>query len=126
MRSDTILIRLEHQITTVPRKEWEREIANVPRHFKNKFSFMTADHHRVRYFVVLELPVAGEPLSLEFIARRVGLSAGRVTGILDDLEKHLMFLYRNPQGMVAWAYPVTVDRTPHHLTFSTGECLYAA
>ncbi|OGO41196.1 MAG: hypothetical protein A2Z04_05735 [Chloroflexi bacterium RBG_16_57_9] len=28
--------------------------------------------------------------------------------------------------MVVWAYPVTVARTPHHLTFSTGEQVYAA
>ena len=126
MTGDKILIRRGLQITTIPRKEWEQEIANVPQHFKTKLSFMTADHHRVRNVVVRELPVAGEPLSIEFIARQVDLSASRVTEILDDLEKHLTFLYRNPQGMVAWAYPVTVDQTPHHLTFSTGECLYAA
>ena len=30
------------------------------------------------------------------------------------------------QGAVTWAYPVTVDQTPHHLTFNTGEKIYAA
>jgi hypothetical protein len=25
-----------------------------------------------------------------------------------------------------WAYPVTVDPTPHHMSFSSGERLYAA
>jgi hypothetical protein len=49
-----------------------------------------------------------------------------VNTILDDLEKKLTFLFRNEEGAVAWAYPVTVDKTPHHLTFSTGEQLYAA
>ena len=49
-----------------------------------------------------------------------------VTEILDDLERNLTYLYRNPEGMVAWAYPVTVDQTPHALTFSTGERLFAA
>ena len=46
--------------------------------------------------------------------------------ILDDLEKRMTFLYRNPQGCVTWAYPVTVDRTPHRVEFSSGEKLYAA
>jgi hypothetical protein len=38
----------------------------------------------------------------------------------------MTFLFRNEQGAVAWAYPVTVDRTPHYVTFSTGEQVYAA
>jgi len=38
----------------------------------------------------------------------------------------MTFLFRNKEGEVVWAYPVTVDKTPHHLTFSTGEQLYAA
>jgi hypothetical protein len=49
-----------------------------------------------------------------------------VNAILDELEKHMTFLFRDEQGAVAWAYPVTVDRTPHHVTFDTGEQVYAA
>ena len=49
-----------------------------------------------------------------------------VTEILDGLEKHMTFLFRNDRGEVTWAYPVTVDETPHQVTFSTGEQLYAA
>jgi hypothetical protein len=93
---------------------------------KTKLSFMTAEHHLVRYFVVRELPRVGEPLSIEFIAAQVHLPASYVSTILDELEQHLTFLYRNRQGMVTWAYPVTVDQTPHKLVFNTGERLYAA
>jgi hypothetical protein len=50
----------------------------------------------------------------------------KVVHILNDLEKHMNFLFRNRQGEVTWAYPVTVEKTPHHLTFSTGEQIYAA
>jgi hypothetical protein len=50
----------------------------------------------------------------------------QVTDILDELEQHMTFLFRNEYGAVAWAYPVTVERTPHHMTFSTGEQVHAA
>lgn len=126
MKKDTILIGKEHDIVAIPREEWEQEFLEVPQRFKTKLSFMTAAHHRVRYFVVRELPIVGKPLSIEFIAAKTQLSVGQVTKILDDLEKHWFYLYRNPQGMVSWAYPVTVDKTPHALTFSTGENLFAA
>ena len=89
-------------------------------------AFMTADHHRVRNFVVSELPKAGAPLPPELIATRLNLPLEGVVAILDDLEKHMTFLFRDPQGAVAWAYPVTVARTPHKITFSSGEKLYAA
>lgn len=126
MSTDTILIGQGRQITRISREEWGSELAAVPQHIEKKLSFMTAEHHLVRNFVVRELPRAGEPLSMESIAKQVHLPASRVSAILDDLEQHLMYLYRNPQGRVAWAYPVTVDQTPHELTFSTGERLYGA
>ena len=88
--------------------------------------FMSGEHHSVRNFVVGELPGAGEPLSPGFIAQELGLTTDRVNVILDELEEHLSFLFRNSEGEVVWAYPVTVDTTPHHVTFSTGEQAYAA
>jgi hypothetical protein len=94
--------------------------------FKAATSFMTEEHRRVHHFVVRELPYAGEPLAPEFIAGKLGLPHDRVVFLLDDLEKHKTFLFRNAQGEVTWTYPVTVDKTPHHLTFSSGEQVYAA
>jgi hypothetical protein len=60
------------------------------------------------------------------IAQSLGMEPGQVASILDELEKNLTFLYRNEQGAVTWAYPVTVVPTPHRITFSTGEQIYAA
>ncbi|SPE40336.1 hypothetical protein SBA3_3720006 [Candidatus Sulfopaludibacter sp. SbA3] len=60
------------------------------------------------------------------IATSVGLDIPAVTGLLDDLEKHLFFLVRNGLGEVSWAFPVTSDRTPHRLRFSTGERIFGA
>jgi hypothetical protein len=66
------------------------------------------------------------PISPEFISEKTGISVDRVKTALDYLEKRMTFLYRNKKGEVVWAYPVTVEKTPHRNTFNTGERLYAA
>jgi hypothetical protein len=88
--------------------------------------FMTPDHHRVRNFVVAELPKAGKPLSPAAISQNLELPIEKVVALLDELEKRMTFLYRNQRGEVTWAYPVTVAQTPHRLTFSSGEQVNAA
>ncbi len=105
-----------------PRKQLERQKIR----FEAAMGFMTGDHRRVHHFAVRELPHAGKPLSPEFIGGKLGLPGERVVSVLDDLEKHMTFLFRNKQGEVTWAYPVTLDKTPHHLTFSSREQVYAA
>ena len=62
----------------------------------------------------------------EYFAEQLNLDPVRVVEILGELERKLFFLVRNAEGAVSWAYPVTVDRTPHRLTFSTGERLHGA
>jgi len=94
---------------------------------EDRLAFMTPRHHAVRNFVVRELPRhGGRPLKPAQIATSVGLDIPAVTGLLDDLEKHLFFLVRNGLGEVSWAFPVTSDRTPHRLRFSTGERIFGA
>ena len=88
--------------------------------------FMTEAHHRVRDFAVMELTRSGKPLPPERIAQELQLPLTRVADMLDELERHKTFLFRDAQGAVTWAYPVTVDPTPHRLRFSTGEQVYAA
>ena len=110
----------------VPRVLWERQLRARARRTKARLGFMSGEHHLVRDFAVSELPRVGEPLTPEVIAGRLSLAVARVQSILDDSEKHMTFVCRNTQGAVAWAYPVTVENTPHHVTFSTGEQLYSA
>jgi len=50
----------------------------------------------------------------------------RVVEILAELQKRLFFLVLNDAGEVSWAFPVTTDRTPHRLRFSSGERVFAA
>ena len=54
------------------------------------------------------------------------LPAARVAVILTELEEHKGFLFRNAEGAVNWAYPVTAEKTPHLLKLNTGEQVYAA
>ncbi len=121
-----LLLGLGRMMLPIPRSIWQRQVVPSEQGSHSRLSFMTEEHHRVRDFAVLELPRAGAPLSPERIAATLHLSVERVNFILDELEKHMTFIFRNEQGAVAWAYPVTVDRTPHRITFSTGERVYAA
>jgi hypothetical protein len=124
--TETILLGRGRQILEVPRAEWEKHLAKSPEHVQARLSFMSEAHHAARNFAVRELARRGEPLSPQIIAGELDLPLERTQAILDDLERHLFFLVRNQAGAVVWAYPVTVTRTPHPLTFSTGEQVYAA
>ncbi len=125
---DRIMLGLWKYMLSVPSFiiDMKKQVARGKMRYEAAMGFMTEDHRRVHHFSVKELPHAGKPLSPEFISANLGLPHDRVVSILDDLEKHMTFLFRNNQGAVTWAYPVTVDKTPHHLTFSSGEQVYAA
>lgn len=105
---------------------WEKDMLKAKSKFEAELGFMSEEHRRVHHFVVRELPYFGSPLPPEVIANKLDFPIERVNAILDDLEKHMTFLFRNSEGAVVWAYPVTVENTPHHVTFNTGEELYAA
>lgn len=110
----------------VPAFLWKLRVRAGADHARAGLSFMSEEHHLVREFAVRELPAIAKPLSVELIADRLSLPADRVNAILDNLEEHKTFVCRNDDGAVEWAYPVTVARTPHAVTLSTGERLYSA
>jgi len=120
------LLGLGRYMIPIPRFLWRRRVAREVPAIKGRLAFMSGDHHRVRDFVVRELLRVGEPLAPGLIAKELSLPATRTKEILDELETRLIFLFRNDEGAVAWAYPVTADPTPHHAAFSTGERLDAA
>jgi len=123
---ETVLIGRGKEITTIPRRDWEHELDRAPELIRHRLEFMGPEHHDVRNFVVRELPRHGKPFSIAHISQAVGLSQERTAQIVADLERHLFFLVRRGGPGVSWAFPVTVDRTDHHLRFSTGERLDAA
>ena len=124
--SDMILLGQGSQITEIPRKAWEEQLSQFPQHSETRLGFMSEVHHLVRNFIVRELPRTSHPIQPDFISKSLELPLARVNTLLDELEKNLFFLVRNSQGAVSWAYPVTVEKTPHELVFSTGERLYGA
>ncbi len=113
-------------VVGVPPLLWEKEIKKAKEKAKRSTGFMTPEHRLIHHFIVREMPRLGRPVPRELVAEALALPVQRVSEIIDDLEKHLTFLYSNSDGDVSWAYPVTVDKTPHSITFHTGERLYAA
>jgi len=123
---NTLLQGIGRRLWPIPQFLWQREVKRGSVAARQSLDFMSPDHHRVRDFVVLELPRRGEPLSLLLIASELGMPLERVAVVVEELEKRLTFLFRSEEGAVTWAYPVTVDPTPHRVFFSTGEQIYAA
>ena len=121
--NNALLLGVWRIMISLPPALWQRELAKET---QSDLSFMTPDHQLVRDFVVREMPRLNQPLSPETIALGVHLPLEHVRSILDELEHAMTFLFRNGAGAVTWAYPVTVDQTPHQVTFSSGEKLYAA
>ena len=124
---DTILIGRREKIHEISAEGLRKHLAGAREHMQVRLSFMRGDHHRIRNFVVRELPRnQGKALGAEEIAKRLDLSLERVVAILGELQEHLFFLVLNEAGEVSWAFPVTTDWTPHRLSFSSGEKVFAA
>ena len=122
----SILLGLWRHLLRFPGLIWQAEVIHHAEKGHNRIGFMSADHHKVRDFVVLEIPRRGSPIAPQDIANAINLPLQRTLEILDELEKGMTFLFRNERGEVAWAYPVTAEPTPHRIHFSTGEQIYAA
>ena len=123
---NTLMLGLWRYIINVPPSLWQKQIAKGKRKFEKEHGSLSEEYRLIHHFVVRELPRYGMPLSPEYISGETGFSVDRVNNALDYLEKRMTFLYRNRKGEVVWAYPVTVEKTPHRITFNTGEKLYAA
>ena len=125
--ASTLLVGSRQSINRVPDTDFKAALGRLPATFAARLAFMTPEHHLVRNFVVRELPHEnGRPIKVNRLAATLGLPLTRVDAIVDELERHLFFLVRNDQGEISWAFPVTTDRTPHRLKFSTGERAHGA
>lgn len=124
--NEKVLRGQRKEIIGMPRTIWERGLDQAPEKCEARLAFMSDEHHRVRYHAVEQIARRGQPLAPSQIAEDLDLPPTRVAEILDELERNLFFLVRNGEGNVSWAFPVTVDPTPHRLVFSTGERLHGA
>ena len=124
---DTILIGRGEKLHEISAESLWKHLAGAREQMQKRLSFMTGDHHRVRNFVVRELPRnRGKALSADEISRRLDLPRSRTVALLEELQRNLFFLVLNELGEVSWAFPVTSDWTPHRLSFSSGEEVFAA
>jgi len=121
-----MLLGFKNHMVPIPPFLWRRAIRKEAAGAKTSLARLTPEHRRVRDFVVKELPAAGAALTAERIAAGVDLHADEVTPLIEDLERAMTFLYRSSGADVTWAYPGTVDSTPHRVTFGSGEQLNAA
>lgn len=87
--NDRILVGREREFTSLPRRQWEELLSQVPGRMKTRLSFMTPRHHLVRYFVVRELPRIEGPVSPDVISRKLKLPLVQVNAILRELEANL-------------------------------------
>jgi hypothetical protein len=120
---NSLLLGVWRIMISLPPDLWHKQMAKET---QSDLSFITPNHQLVRDFVVREMPRLNLPIAPETIAVALGFPLDYVHSILDELERAKTFLFRDATGAVTWAYPVTVDPTPHQVTFSSGEKLYAA
>jgi hypothetical protein len=123
---DKLYYGIWRYLLPLPARLWRAQLPHLGEPARQRLSFMTPEHHRLREYVVVEIARQGRPLSPGEIAAALSLPETRIVTLLDDLEKHMTFLFRNSQGEVAWAYPVTAACTPHRVTLDGGEHCYAA
>lgn len=123
---DKVLMGRGREFTTIAQRELEHHLELGPEHGKTRLAFMSAHHHRIRDYAVVQLAREGAPIAPEIFSEALKIPLDRVNTILSELEKHLFFLVRNESKAVAWAFPITSDETPHRLIFSTGEKIFAA
>ena len=123
---EKILLGRDQNILEIPETTWKQHLTQIPQHSQSRLNFMTDAHHEIRYFVVKEMANRHKPIEPESISQNLNISLEQVNVILTELQEKLFFLVRNEAGAVIWAYPVTVERTPHKLTFTSGERLYGA
>ncbi|MFC1579312.1 hypothetical protein ACFL4N_00195 [Thermodesulfobacteriota bacterium] len=121
-----VLLGRKHRMIPVPWFLFTRILRRGAKKTKSILGGLDDEHRRVHHFVVKELPGLAGPMPPDFIAERLRLDETRVIQILDELERRLIFLFRPGGRDVVWAYPITAEPTPHRLTFSSGERLWAA
>lgn len=124
--SEHVIMGKGDRFENLPQETWKEHIVMQSQHIPAVLDFMTDAHHRVRNLVVKKIARTGSPISPAEISEILTLPLKNVIDLLDDLEKNLFFLVRDSAGNVSWAFPVTAAKTPHTLTFDTGEKINAA
>jgi hypothetical protein len=114
------------EVVTIPEADWWGELQQHLPMARGRFDALPPLHREVRRAAVLELVRTARPVPPQAVAARVGAPLDDVLAALAELERRLFFLVRDSAGDVSWAFPFTVDVSPHRLELSSGERLYGA
>ena len=90
-RESKILIGIWNKIIPAPMFMLIMETTRMAKTMKVKMAKMTEEKKRIHHFVVRELPNAGQPVSLAFIARELEMPVDRVSALVDEMEKDKTF-----------------------------------
>jgi hypothetical protein len=113
-------------VEAMPEAEWWAALQSQLPGARRRFEGLPPLLRAVRRAAVLRLVETSRPVPPAALASQVGAPLGEVVAALAELERRLFFLVRDGAGAVTWAFPVTVEATPHHLAFSSGERLDGA
>src|SRR5712692_725294 len=96
----SVLVAHGRDFERKPVAEWQAAVLRATNKMRERLDFMTSGHHAVRTFVVRELPRFRRPIPIVEIAAHVRLPTSQVQSIVEELERNLFFLVRNPAGDV--------------------------
>jgi len=123
----TVLTAHGNTFERVDEAAWKNAVAAHVTHMPQRLAFMTPAHHRVRNAAVRLLPGnGGRPLSVQQLAAAARVPEREARAIAAELERNLFFVVREGEDHISWAFPVTVDPTPHELGFGSGETIFGA
>ena len=123
---DHMNVGWQRHMLRLPAAVGRRRAAAVAKRARSIMEELSDENRALHRFLVTELPVVGAPLTTEWIGGERGVPASNVAEQLDELGERKALIARNRDGDVTWAYPVAVEPTAHHLSFRSGERLYAA
>jgi hypothetical protein len=118
--------KLGSHFLPIPQAIWHREVGKEARGCGQAYGALSSEQQRVRAHIVAALPRHPEGLSATTLSEQLDLPVDRLRGILNELNRGKFFVALDDTNTVTWAYPVTIDATPHQLTFKTGERMTAA
>ena len=93
---------------------------------KTKANLLSKEEREVHHFIVKQMAIAKEPITIEFIGKKLNISINRIKDIVAKLEGMKTFCYRYDSQGINWAYPLSLENTGHQMTVSTGEQFFAA
>lgn len=123
---DNVLIGLKDDLVTIPFSDVKSEMKKGLKKAEDRVKLFSEEKRKIHHFIVKNLPILREPISPDLISQELQIPLNSVIKIVTELEEGKTFIYRNNSENINWAYPVTVDTTPHKIYFSTGEQVNAA